>query len=165
MFLPLSSPSMGSACTVSQLPWKTLPMSRCTSSCHVFKFSILPRKLPIFRDMRQNPRTLHASTMTRSARRGEKKQALPATPWKEMRSGTGEQILIRQLEISGAKPKVARAPNDDKSCNLETMATQWLELGNMFMFFKQQVSHVCLYIIIRCMQMECQKIKLRIRND
>lgn len=79
--------------------------------------------------------------MTRSARRGEKKQALPATPWKEMRNEIGEQVLIRQLEISGAK--IARAPNDDKSSNLGTVTTQWLELGNMSMFFKQQISHVC----------------------
>ena len=82
------------------------------------------REFPIFRDMRQNPRTRHicnfrkASTMTRSARRGEKKQALPATPWKEMRNEIGEQVLIRQLEISGAK--IARPPNDDKSSNLGT---------------------------------------------
>ena len=45
VLVALPSPSMDSAGKVSQLPWKTLPMSRYTSSCHighVFKFSILP---------------------------------------------------------------------------------------------------------------------------
>ena len=65
-------------------------------------------------------------TMTRSARRGEKKQALPATPWKEMRSGIGKiDFNVASAARGDFRAKVARAP---KSCNSETVAAQWLML-------------------------------------
>ena len=73
-------------------------MSQCRSYCIAVSaslgvkiISILLGNFPIFRNK---------TIMTRSARRGEKKQALSATPWLELKNGVdNEQVQGTAVKI------------------------------------------------------------------